>query len=203
MNPDENAFPLNRESLMHANFPIELFSGQRLPTQVFSNSAGFFFFFEFARAFGDGAWRLFTRLAREFDEPVVWCMSVEPDSKAYYRANFGETAQFVFLADGPEKDYTERMYNWPPTSIADAIGYRADVVAWCGISGRWACWGERETGLCILHLMGDDRLRKELILLSDDYVPILTLDEALSDIVSSEMTPEELVRFARGMHCNY
>jgi len=38
------------------------FTQRRLPAQVFSDTFGTFLFFEFARAFGDGAWRLFARL---------------------------------------------------------------------------------------------------------------------------------------------
>jgi anti-sigma factor RsiW len=54
-----------------------------------------------------------------------------------------------------------------------------------------------------LRVLGEDRLRKELVLLSDDYVPVLTLEEALSYVASSEMTAAELERFARSMRISY
>ena len=87
--------------------------------------------------------------------------------------------------------------------MADAIGYRADVVAWAGNSGRWACWGERQSGICVLHILGDDRLLKELIVLSDDYVPLLAMEAALNDVASSEMTAEGREEFAHGMRGSY
>lgn len=178
------------------------FAQRRLPAQVFSDTSGTFLFFEFARAFGDGAWRLFARLAREFCESVVRCRCVDPDAKLYYRANFGEAAQFAFAADGAVETYLAQMHSWPPQGIADAIAYRGDVVAWWGDSGQWACWGERESGICVLRVAALDRFRKELVVLSDDYVRVLTLNEALSDVASNEMTAEALDAFGEHMrHC--
>lgn len=179
------------------------FTQRRLPEQVFSDTSGTFLFFEFARAFGDGAWRLFARLAREFGESVVRCRCVDPDAEAYYGENFGEAAQFAFAVDGAVETYLAQMHNWPPESIADAIAYRGDVVAWAGESGQWACWGERESGICVLRVVAPDRLRKELVALSDDYVPVLTLNEALNDVASNEMTAEALEAFGEHMHRSY
>jgi hypothetical protein len=185
-----------------AMFSMAAFTQCRLPAQVFVDTSGTFLFFEFARAFGDGAWRLFTRLAREFGESVVRCRCLDPDAELYYRANFGEAAQFSFAANGAAEAYVGQLHDWPPESIADAVAYRGDVVAWAGDSGRWACWGERASGLCVLRIAAPDRLRKELVALSDDYVPVLTLSEALSDVVSSEMTAEALEGFGERMrHC--
>jgi hypothetical protein len=179
------------------------FTQRRLPAQVFSDTSGTFLFFEFARAFSDGAWRLFARLAREFGESMVRCRCVDPDAETYYRANFGETAQFAFAADGAVQTYLAQMHDWPPESTADAIAYRGDVVAWAGDSGQWACWGERGSGICVLRVAANDRLRKELVALSDDYVPVLMLDEALNDVVSSEMAANELEEFAGRMRSTY
>lgn len=177
---------------------------RRFPQQVFAEESGHFLFFEFARAFGEGAWRLFARLAREFVEKGVWLRVVDPDAETYYRQHFGSEAEFVFPTDGTEGDYVARMHHWPAESIADAIAYRADTVVWGGASARWLCWGERESNLCALRLQCDDRLVKELILLSDEYVPVLHLGDALRDIASSEFgSVEQFERFAEEMRKAY
>jgi hypothetical protein len=63
-------------------------------------------------------------------------------------------------------------------------------------------WNVIRFDLCVLRVVAPDRLRKELIALSDDYVPVLTLSEALSDVASNEMTAEALKAFGEHMrHC--
>jgi len=184
-------------------FPVRLFCLQRLPQQVFANATGCFLFFEFGRAFSEGAWRLFSRLAREFGEHLVRVKAIEPDAHAYYQHHFGEVAEFALEGSDIESAYVARMHNWPAASIADAMAYRADVAAWGGDSGRWACWGEREFNLCVLHVVSDERLIKELRLLPDDYLPILSLEDALANIVSSEFTSDALEDFAKHMRLHY
>jgi hypothetical protein len=184
-------------------FPKEFWTNQRLPKQVFSNAIGWFLFFEYGRAFSEGAWRLFARLAREFGDSTVWFKSIEPDAQRYYLANFGAAAEFAFPAAGKEDDYVARMHKWPPKSVADAVAYRGDVTAWAGTTDRWSCWGERESSLCVLHVNGPERLRKELILLPDDYVPFVSLEEAIRDIASSEIAAADFAWFAQQMQRSY
>jgi len=184
-------------------FPVHFFSGYRLPKQVFATAAGHFLFFEFGRAFGEGAWRMFARLASEFGEGMVWARTVEPEPRTYYEANFGQVAEFAFSAGSDAEAYTSQMHNWPAASIADAIAYRADVVAWVGTSGRWAAWGERELNLCVLHVVTHERLAKELVLMPDDFVPLFALEDALSNVVSSELEAQELAAFASKMRESY
>lgn len=187
-----------------ARFPSAAFTQSKLPAQVFSDASGSFLFFEFARAFGEGAWRLFSRLAREFGEPVVWVRCIDPDANEYYQANFEEAAEFAIAATDDTHAYVDRMQHWPRESQADAMAFRADVVAWTGASGRWACWGEREFGLCVLHFVAENqRLKKELVVLSDDYVPLLALSEALTDIVAHELPPQDLVSFVSDIRGTY
>jgi hypothetical protein len=176
----------------------------RLPKQVFATAVGYFLFFEFARAFGEGAWRLFARLAHEFGDSMVWTKTVEPDPRTYYELNFGRVAEFAFPAAVDDAGtYTSHMHNWPAANIADAIAYRADVVAWGGTNGRWAAWGERELNLCVLHVVAHERLAKELVLMPDDFVPLFAVEDAISNIVSSELGAQELAEFASEMRRSY
>lgn len=184
-------------------FRGELWTNHRLPRQVFAKTTGWFLFFEYGRAFGEGAWRLFARLAREFGDPTVWFKSIEPDAQRYYLANFGMAAEFAFPAAGKEEDYVASMHKWPPTSGADAVAYRSDVAAWAGTTERWSCWGERESSLCVLRISGPDRLRKELVLLPDDYVPLVSLKGALRDIASKEIAVADFEWFAQQMQRSY
>lgn len=184
-------------------FPAHLFSGHRLPKQVFATTVGYFLFFEFVRAFREGAWRMFSRLAREFGDPMVWVRAVEPDPRSYYEASFGQVAEFAFSADDDAETYTSQTHNWPATSIADAIAYRADVVAWAGTSERWAAWGERELNLCMLHVVADERLAKALVLMHDDFIPLFTVEDALGNVVSSELEAHDLAAFSSEMRQGY
>jgi hypothetical protein len=181
-----------------------VFAQRRLPQQVFVNlSPGYFLFFEYARAFGEGAWRMFLRLAREFEDKRIWFTSIDPDAHQYYARQFGTSAEFEFEPQAYGGQYTKRMHEWPSTSVADAPAYRTDVGVWTGDSERWRCWGERQSNLCVLAVYGNERLQKELALLSDDYVPVLTIEDALRDIVSSEFEGADFDHFAEQLRQNY
>ena len=146
---------------------------------------------------------MLARLASEFGDSTVWVKSIEPDAQRYYLANFGAAAEFAFPAAGKEGDYVERMHKWPSTSVADAVAHRGDIAAWAGTTGKWSCWGERESSLCVLRVSGPERLRKELILLPDDYVPLVELGDALRDIVSREIAVADFDWFAQQMQRSY
>jgi hypothetical protein len=187
------------DAALEANFFID----HRLPGQIFRNPSRTFLYFEFARAFDDGAWRLFARVANEFRDSAIVCRAIEPDADDYYRTPFAETAQFSFEAsEGPDR-YIARMHTWPPQSTPDAIAYNCEVVAWTGTSAQWACWGERASGLCVLQVQPNERLCKELIALSDEYLPVLTLDGALRDITANELQATAFRAFQAGMRKHY
>lgn len=178
------------------------FSGRELPEQVFSDDTGEFLFFEFARAFSEGAWRLFTALASIYGDHAVLCRAVEPDANDYYGKNFGTPAEFSFPIEVAADSYVHKLHCWPESSIADAIAYRAEIVWWAGTSGAWACWGGRTSGLCVLRMALTGSHCATIALLSH-LVPILSLDEALSDVVAGELNGEAMDAFERQMRHYY
>lgn len=185
-------------------FPSDCFSGRELPEQVFSDGTGRFLFFEFAHAFSEGAWRLFATLAAIYGDQVVLCRAVEPDANNYYEKNFGTAAEFSFPAEGTADAYVHKLHCWPGSSIADALAYRAEIVWWTGTSGAWACWGGRTSGLCVLRIALNDRgCANTVAPLSGSTVPILSLDEALTDVVAGEMNGEALDAFEKQMRRFY
>ncbi len=186
-----------------AKFPSESFSGQELPEQVFSDGAGNFLLFEFARAFSEGAWRLFTALASIYGDHAVLCRAVEPDANDYYEKNFGTPAEFSFPVEDAADSYVHKLHCWPEASIADALAYRAEIVWWAGTSGAWACWGGRTSGLCVLRMALTDSRCANIVASLSHLIPILSLEEALSDVVASEINGEAMVSFEKQMRRYY
>lgn len=176
----------------------------RLPQQVFVQAtSNNFLFFEYARAFSDKTWRLFVRLAQAIGESRIWFTTFDPDAQEYYLKHFGMNSEIGFDIKAPATEYTHHMHQWPTSNLADAPAYQADVVAWVGESEQWRCWGERASGLCVLQLEGNERLRKELMLSDDTDFPILTLEEALNDVVSSEYNASKFKQFSDQFKHNY
>jgi hypothetical protein len=184
-------------------FPFACFSGRELPEQVFSDGTGKFLFIEFARAFSTGAWRLFATMASIYGDRMVLCRSVEPDANNYYERNFGTAAEFSFPVEGAADAYVEKLHCWPQSSIADALAYRAEIVWWTGDSGRWACWGGRASGLCVLRIAPTDRDWANMVAPLGGSVPILSLQEALSDVVAGEMNGAPVNAFETQMRRFY
>jgi hypothetical protein len=181
----------------------ECFSGRELPEQVFSDSTGKFLFFEFARAFSEGAWRLFATLASIYGDRAVLCRAVEPDANNYYEKNFGTPAEFSFSVEGKADAYVHKLHCWPGSSITDALAYRAEIVWWTGTSGAWACWGGRTSGLCVLRIALADAECANTVAPLSGLVPILSLDEALTDVVAGEISGEAMGAFERQMRRFY
>lgn len=184
-------------------FPPDCFSGRELPEQVFSDETGEFLFFEFARAFSEGAWRLFTALASIYGDRAVLCRAVEPDANNYYEKHFGTPAEFSFPIEDAADLYVHKLHCWPESSIADALAYRAEIVWWVGTSGAWACWGGRTSGLCVLRIALTDSGCANTVAPLSGLVPILSLEEALTNVVAGEMNGEAMDAFEKQMRRCY
>lgn len=177
---------------------------RRFPERVFTCGSGRVVFFEFARAFSDGAYSLFSRLATANSDEHIWLRVMEPDADAYYRQRFGMPGEIALPAQGAADDYVARTHTWPRESIPDAIAYRGDVVVWGGPSAGWCCWGERAPNLCALLVPKHESVAYESIVRTAEQLPILTLEEALQDIVSSEFhCVAEFERFSDAMRRDY
>ncbi len=181
---------------------MAFFSGRRLPDQVFAQGPGNCVFLEFARAFSASAWQLFSDAALSSGDADVWCRCIDPDAEAYYASSFAQPAEFRFQARGGPDRYIARMHEWPTGSPADAVAYRGDAVAWASDSGSWACWGQRDSGLCVLRAVEGNHLQ----FLSGsvaETLPVMTLDEALRDVVANELPAERRAFFAERMRLCY
>ncbi len=76
----------------------------------------------------------------------------------------------------------------PEESPADAIVFNSEVVVWLSPSMKWAIWGERSYGICIVGLSEEISSYKS--------ESCLTIDTAISDLVSlnfGNIIPDEVV----------
>lgn len=197
---ERSQFPTSADT---TSLQSQLLKQHRLPQQVFADSsASDYLFFEYARAFSPGAWHLFARLAKASGDSHIWFETLDPEAE-YYIKLVGSRADRWFPATSASTEYVQHMHEWPPTSIADAPVHRAYVVVWMGDKGRWACWGEWECGLCVVRIGKHDHLRDELLRCSSDDLPILTIDEALDDVVVNELKPAYLEAFSTQFRQHY
>ena len=154
---------------------FDLSGGHRLPEALFADMSGTFVCFDFARAFESRTWNIFARLAKEFGDHSVRWRCMEPDADEYFARYFGKRAAFTIALESASSNYEDLMMQWPSTNSADTLARRSNAVGWMGNSKTWACWGERESGLCVLALRGAARVGRQLLALPDRFGPVWTV----------------------------
>lgn len=196
---------LQNGMLLRSKFLIQ----QRLPQQVFADTTeANYLFFEYAYAFGQRAWNLFTRLTQHYGDTRFGFTTLEPDAYAYYLKQFGEPMDAWFGITASPTEYTQQMFQRPSESRADAPAYRTDIAVWASESGRWRCWGERDLAVCVVQIHGADRRQKvrlynEIAQHEAHYVPLFTVDEVLHDVLGSAYEAAPMTEFSRQFRHNY
>jgi hypothetical protein len=150
-----------------------------LPQRVFRLGYGRFHFFEFDLTFSEKFWAVIQKIAFQSRINMV---SIDPDPVEYFFKEFGQFGAIQVNASATADEYYEALCAHPPSYPLDSL-FHSETLAWFPDSALWLVWGERGYGVAVLGLHKDfdspiDRIAR------DAGMPLLSLDEALSDIVS-------------------
>jgi hypothetical protein len=123
---------------------------KRLPEQIFRNNFGNFLFEDFDWAMTPKFWGTLQRLSTASSDDHVIVAVLAPDPQNYYYKEFAFYNWLKIPMTVSAMDYFSALETGPEESPADAILYNSKIVAWCSPSMKWAVWGERPYGVCVI-----------------------------------------------------
>lgn len=158
--------------LVNKAFYIE----KRLPEQVFVVPSGKKCVIDFDKAMGYSFWNELERLVALSNDSFILMAVLDPHPEDYYYEEFSLYNWYIFPNGSTADDYWNAI-NWSPAdSPADAIVFNSEVVVWLSPTLKWAIWGERRYGICIL------ALSEEIDSYTSEFC--LSIETAITDLVS-------------------
>lgn len=150
------------------------------PKNVFRSDYGRYNYFEFDVTLSSVFWGFISKAAAQQD--YVNIVSISPDSVEYFYKEFGKYGGARVKVSANADEYYEELYAHPPSSPLDCL-FHSEILVWFPDSASWLVWGERSYGIAVMGLRKGSDLSVDKIAL-DIAMPIFSLDEALSDLVS-------------------
>lgn len=168
----------------------------RLPNQVFQSPFNVFVFEDFDWAMSADFWRTIQQLASGSADSYILMAVIEPSPIDYFFKEFGYYSWFKLPVNISADDYWSILEHAPDGSLADAVLYNSDVLVWISPSKKWAIWGERDHGVCVLATTyPSDQLQVN---------SWHSVDKALRELISQQYANHKVPKdFADSLRLNY
>lgn len=141
--------PIKYESIARKFSEVFRFDNDGFPDDIFLEKFSTFKFIEFDRMVSSAFWLVLQEYSRHYGDSNIYMLVVDPDAKEYYKYHFGYFGMLEFSLNDSEDDYYQTLSMIPPDSPADALVDSSRIVAYCGSTGSWGFWGERDLGFGI------------------------------------------------------
>ena len=173
----------------------------RLPNQVFNSGYCNFLFEEFDWAMSADFWDSFLRpLALASQDNHILVAVLDPDPVSYFYRKFGYYGLRKLSVNITGNNYFKILGAGPEGSPADAMLFDSEIVVWMPMSKKWALWGERSYGICIL-AFADENIRAAATPLIKTWK---STNAALSDFVDINFRDKKAFQiFADNLIRNY
>lgn len=158
----------------HASAVFHLDS--RFPDQVFKQDARDSLFCEFDAVVAPDFWPTFCAMARWHGDQRVELLVLEPDCDAYYLPKYQMYPAISLSIEAGVDDYWAAIGYEPGGDAYGSMAITANVIAVTGASGRWGCWGERESEVAAFRGFPDALSRSEW---RARFGPFLEVSDAL------------------------
>jgi hypothetical protein len=161
---------------------------ERLPNQVFKVPFQNTVVLDFDHAMSYHFWDELEQFTDIFGDSYVIMAVLDPHPVNYYYNEFSQYNWCMLKKGTTADEYWNTLKQSPINSPADSILSNSEVVVWLPSSMKWALWGERSYGICVLGFSDD----------IDDYKgeSWFTMDKAITDLVSLNFrnytVPEEI-----------
>jgi hypothetical protein len=149
----------------------------RLPEQVFREQFNYFLFEEFDWAMDKDFWCTIQQLSKETKDDYVLTAVLDPNPVEYFYKEFNYYNWMKLPVNLSPDEYLDVLELGPEESPADAVLYNSYTVIWLPPSMKWAIWGERSYGVCVLGLQDVNN--------SADLLPILKSWRSIDETVLS------------------
>ncbi|EHS58245.1 hypothetical protein [Paenibacillus sp. Aloe-11] len=162
---------------------------ERLPNQVFKVPFQNKVVLDFDHAMSYGFWNEVEQLTGIFDDSFVIMAVLDPHPVNYYYTEFSQYNWCMLNKGTTSDEYWNTLQQSPIESPADSILSNSEVIVWLPSSMKWALWGERSYGICVLGFSDDIGDYK-----SESW---FTMDKAITDLVSLNFrnytVPDEII----------
>ncbi len=142
---DDEGFEKNKKQVEET-----MATKEGLPNQIFGRDFSWFAFEEFDWAMSDEFWTALQEMACVSGDSSVLMAVLDPDPKSYFKNEFGYYNWAEIPVSSSKDDYWNVLNAHPESSLADSILFNSEKVVWLPRSGKWAVWGERSYGVCVL-----------------------------------------------------
>lgn len=162
---------------------------QRLPNLVYKVPFEKYVVLDFDHAMSRHFWSELEELIGLSGDSFAIMAVLDPHPIDYYYNEFSQYNLCVLQKGTTADEYWSMLEQGPEESPADAILINSEVVVWLSSSMKWAVWGERSYGICVLGFNNGD---------IGDYKceSWFTMDQAITDLVSLNFrnytVPEEI-----------
>lgn len=148
----QRTFITDRKQFEQASSMVEkaFHHTRRLPDQVFKMPVRNRSVCEFDRALSDSFWIELTRLADAAGDSYILMAVLDPNPIEYFFKEFDQYNWCILSRGATAEDYWKMLEQGPKGSPVDAILFNSEVVIWLSPSLKWAIWGERSYGICLL-----------------------------------------------------
>lgn len=127
------------------------------PKQVFNTKYSNFLFEEFDWAMTPEFWESAIKpLSIISQDTHVLVAVLDPDPVKYFYHTFCCYNFIKFPTNISGNDYWHSLKIGPKDSRADAMLFNSETVVWLPMSTKWAIWGERSYGTCVLAFENDN-----------------------------------------------
>lgn len=170
------------------------------PEKVFSPTFGHFKFEEFDWTMTDEFWELIKKLAIQTNDEFVLAAVLRPSPEGYFYKEFKYYNWIKLPIHLSADSFYEILELGPEGSPADAVMYNSCTVVWLSPSMKWAIWGERNYGICVIGF----RDRSQQTQRSPFLKSWRSLDKiVLSWIEINFLNDESLRDFVKSLYLNY
>ena len=171
-----------------------------LPQQVFKQHFKYFKCEEFEWALSSEFWEVIQFLGKLTNEKELIIGMIEPSPLEYFLEEFGYYNWFKVPISMTTTEYSSFIEYGPESNHLGALLYYSETIVWAPLSGKWAIWGQRAYGVCIV-AFSDPTLIKDMISLPGIWRPA---SEALEDFICLNFENQQLPeQFAREFLLNY
>ena len=174
---------------------------KNLPEQVFNQQFSNYLFEEFDWSMTSDFWNeVLKELAVASSDKEIIIAVLDPDPIRYFYETFGEYNVLKLSTNISGQEYWNILKIGPENSEADAILFNSETVIWLPLSMKWAIWGNRSYGVCIL-AFSDKMLREQASFSTKGW---RKADEALKDFIAINFSDEIIpVNFKKIFLRNY
>ena len=173
----------------------------RLPAQVFRERIGDSLFCEFDAVLAPEIWPALCTMARWHGDERIELLVLEPDCDDFFLAEGLGYPAVSLSVEASEDDYWAAIGFEPDGDALGSITISANAVALTAASGKWGCWGERDSEVAVFRGFPDAVARNEW---RSRFGPFLEVSGALESYLpfafAGRTVPDE---YAETLTANY